>query len=84
MLLLASNSNNEFWSTSLTHRLSALKSKTAEEISLLLHRMTAQTLPDSAAVAFPCWVPHTPPPHSPDRVWALWGREGLLTHLYTD
>lgn len=37
---LALNPNNELWLTSLTHRLSALKSKPAKDISLLLDRMT--------------------------------------------
>lgn len=75
---LVFNANNELWLNSLTHKLSALQSKPAEDMSLLLCSLDFARL---GCLGSPT-LGHTPPaPQSPDRAWALCGREGLVTCL---
>lgn len=74
---LAFSPNNELRPESLTRRLSALKSKPEEDISLLLHRMTAETLPDVHALVLLCWVHRTPPASQPSQSRGLLGQGGF-------
>jgi len=74
---LAFNPDNGLWLKSLIRRLSALKPKPAEVISLLLQRTTAYTLPDFDALAPPCWILHTPPAPQPRQSWGSLGQGGF-------